>query len=367
MPVPSPKKLFLWLNINPKWAWAAVAVFTTIGLLNFSAAYSFNQSYGLGIDIPARLFDELTGTWSLLVPLPFLLKWFELYPLSKSNWTRRLPIYLAAMIAMGLLHTTIMTVVRNLAYPVLGFGTYDPGELLYRYVMETAKVSPSFWFFYIGHLLYLKNREKQKEALQLASLQGELAEAKLGSLKNQLNPHFLFNTLNMISSVMYEDIKKADSLLADLSEFLRYNLAFDQVQKVTLKQELAITQKYIDIMASRFDQKLSIKLDIDPELLQKEIPVFCLQPLVENAVKYTMDASDTGEIAIQISQVDSSIRVSVSDNGPGLTAKSQGTQLGLQNIRQRLETLYRGAASLDLQDRPEGGAIAVLEIPLHAA
>lgn len=366
MRLPSPKRLFHWLNVNPKWAWAAFAVFTTIGLLNFSAAYSLNQSYGLGIDIPARLFDELTGTWSLLLPLPFLLKWFELYPLAKENWPRRLPVYFVVMLALGLVHTTIMTVVRDLSYPILGFGYYDPGELRYRYIMETAKVSPSFWIFYIGHLLYLKNREKQKEAIQLANLQGELAEAKLGSLKNQLNPHFLFNTLNMISSVMYEDAKKADSLLADLSEFLRYNLAFDQVQTVTIRQELAITQKYLDIMASRFGESLSIVLDVDDDLQSKEIPVFCLQPLVENAIKYTMDATDAGKISIKIAQTEDSVQLTVSDNGPGLAVESQGTQLGLANIRQRIATLYQRNASLELKDKPEGGAIAVLTIPLRS-
>lgn len=366
MPFPRRKALLRWLNINPKWAWFAFAATTTIGLLNFSAEYSLHRSYGLNFSLSARLFDELTGTWSLLVPLPFVLKWFSAKPILASNWKRRLPAYFLVMIAMGLLHTSIMTVVRTAAYPIIGFGVYDPGELLYRYAMETAKFSPGFWFVYIGHLLYLKNREKQKEALKLAALQGELAEAKLDSLKNQLNPHFLFNTLNMISSVMYEDAKKADKLLADLSEFLRYCLAFDDVQTVTIKQELAITQKYLDIMASRFGGALEIQLQTEPQLLAAKIPVFSLQPLVENAVKYTMDSvSEGGKISIAIERVDDFIRLSVADNGPGLAAKSQGTQKGLANIRQRIATLYRDEASLELHDLPEGGAAAELSIPLR--
>lgn len=360
------KRAWLWLDLNPKWVGISLACATIIGLLNFSAIYTLNRSYGLGVNIPARLFDELSGAWSILVPLPFLLKLFSLWPLRKANWRQRLPGYLAAMIAMGLLHTTVMTVMRYPLYPVLGLGSHDPGDLFFRYLMETAKASPVFWFFYVGHLAYWRNKDKQQESLRLAALQRELVEARLDSLKSQLNPHFLFNTLNLISSVMYDDLKKADSLLADLSAFLRYSLAFREAHEVTVAEEEEITRKYLDIMGGRFGARLRATLDIEASLRAERMPVFCLQPLVENAIKFAADRAETdAEISVTGRRDGDRAVFRVSDNGPGLGGSTNGTQIGLRNIRERIAMLYGDAASLELRDRENGGAEAVIKIPLR--
>lgn len=360
------KRAWLWLDLNPKWVGISLACATIIGLLNFSAIYSLNRSYGLGVNIPARLFDELSGAWSILVPLPFLLKLFSLWPLRKANWRQRLPGYIAAMIAMGLVHTTAMTIGRYLSYPVLGLGTHDPGDLFFRYLMETAKAAPVFWFFYVGHLAYSRSKERQQEALRLAALRRELVEARLDSLKSQLNPHFLFNTLNLISSIMYDDPKKADSLLADLSAFLRYSLAFRETQEVTVAEEAEIARKYLDIMGGRFGARLRATLEIEPSLRAERMPVFCLQPLLENAIKFAADRIDTdAEIAVTGRLDGDNAVFRVSDNGPGLGGAPNGTRVGLRNIRERIAMLYGDAARLELRDREGGGAEAILTIPLR--
>lgn len=367
MPTPYLKNAIKWLSITPKWAWWAIAGTTTLGLINFGAEYSLHQSYDLRFQFLPRLFDELSGTWDLLILLPFILKFFDFKPIDPTNWAKRIPLYLIAMIVAGMAHTGLMTIIRSSLYPVLGFGTYDPGEMLYRFAMETAKFSPGFWFFYFGYLTYTKNKEKQKKALELIALQKELAEAKLESLKNQLNPHFLFNTLNIVSSIMYEDTKKADSLLADLSEFIRYNLSLEDSQTVSLRQEITITQKYIDIMACRFGDRLQVTTQIDSDLNDSQVPVFSIQPLVENAIKFTMESIlETGEIEIRAEKENAELRIKVQDNGPGLGASAPGTKTGLKNLRQRLLSLYGDSAQLSLSDASPSGVSCVLTIPLQS-
>ena len=356
-----------WLNLNPRWIWICFVGAIIIALVNFSTDYSYARSYEIEYHVPSHLFAEVTGTLSLLVILPFVLKLFSVYPLKKGNWPVQLIVYLVAMIVMGIAHTSIMTIVRYPMYPILGFGEYDPGDLLYRYAMETAKVSPAFWIFYLGHLLYRRNKEKQREALRLAELQTELTEAKLDSLKGQINPHFLFNALNMISSTMYEDLKKADTMLANLSEFLRYSLAFGDAQEVFIEEEVEVTRKYLAIMNERFSDRLETRLDIEAGLEHERIPLFCLQPLVENAIKFTMDfAVERGQANTSIARDGGFVRIEVADNGPGLGSETNSTKVGLKNLRSRIDALYKGKARLELRNGVDTGTIAVLKIPIRA-
>lgn len=339
-----------------------------IALINFGTEYSYARSYEIEYHVPSNLFAEVTGTLSLLVILPFVLKLFSVYPLKKGSWPVQLIVYLVAMIVMGIAHTSIMTIVRYPMYPLLGFGQYDPGDLLYRYAMETAKVSPAFWFFYLGHLVYRRSKEKQAEALRIVELQAELTEAKLDSLKSQINPHFLFNALNMISSTMYEDPKKADTMLANLSEFLRYSLTFGDAQVVSIKEEVEVTRKYLAVMNERFSDRLVTRLDVEAGLENEKVPLFCLQPLVENAIKFTMDCVvERGQVNTSINRDGDVVRIEVADNGPGLGGESKGTKVGLKNLRSRIDALYQGKASLDLRNGNASGTIAVLKIPIEAS
>jgi two-component system, LytTR family, sensor kinase len=359
-----PKNLYQWLNLNPFWIKVSVAITLVIGLLNFSAFYSFNKSYGLGIDVPSRLFDELTGTFVVLIPLPFLLLFYRRFPITRQNLGRMLLLYLGAMLLFGVIHTMLMTLIRQPLYPILGFGDYRPGNMFYRTLMEMAKVSPAFWFIYFGNLVYLRTQEAQKKQLRLIEIEGDLAKAKLASLQAQLNPHFLFNSLNLISSMMYEDISRADKLLSDLSELLRYSLDFDNVPEIPLHEEINITQKYVAIMIGRFGDRLTVQFDIDPLSNNISIPIFTLQPLVENAVKFTMGKPKTiGKIEIQSRYDQSVLTIRVVDNGPGLANEKQpSTQTGIHNIRARLHTLYGDDASLVIQNNSDSGAEAVITI-----
>ena len=338
-----------------------------VGLLNFSAIYWFNKSYGVGINIPSRLFDELSGTFVILIPLPFLLLFFKRFPFCKQGWSGTLLLYIAAMLLFGVVHTTLMTIIRYPLYPLLGFGAYQPGDMFYRTLMETAKVSPVFWVIYFGNLVYLRTKEAQRKQLRLVEIESDLAKARLTSLQAQLNPHFLFNSLNLISSMMYEDIRRADKLLSDLSELLRYSLDFDRVPEIPLYEEISISRKYIEIMVGRFGDRLSVHFDIDPQSKDVSIPVFTLQPLIENAVKFTMDQPKAiGKIEITSRYDQSLLTIKVSDNGPGLVQKNQNsTRTGISNIRARLHTLYGDRASLALQNKPEGGAEAIITIELN--
>ncbi len=134
------------------------------------------------------------------------------------------------------------------------------------------------------------NREREKKTTQLelqaAQLQSRLKETQLQALKGQIQPHFLFNTLNMISSLMYEDVEKADAMITRLSDLLRMSLEYTDRETIPLSREIEFVEAYLQIMRSRFQDRLEFHRNVDSSLLQSHVPVFLLQPLIENAIKY---------------------------------------------------------------------------------
>jgi sensor histidine kinase YesM len=225
------------------------------------------------------------------------------------------------------------------------------------------------------HALDYRQQYLDRE-LRAAQLEGQLATAQVAALRMQLNPHFLFNTLHAISSLMDDDVHRARRMLVDLSDLLRLSLDSVGEQEVPLEQELTFLDRYLQIERVRFGDRLAVEIDVDENALDAYVPNLILQPLVENALKHAVAPfAGPGHIAIRARRDGSTIRLSVEDDGPGLPtpppsgdgAPAASGGLGLRNTRERLDRLYGDNHHLSLRSRPGHGLTILLILPFHTA
>ncbi|WP_258096173.1 histidine kinase [Salinibacter sp. 10B] len=222
-----------------------------------------------------------------------------------------------------------------------------------------------------ARIYYLQKKKQQEEAERLEeraeSLEAQLTEARLEALRMQLNPHFLFNTLHAVSTLVDRDPSGVRRMIARLSELLRHVLDEDAPQEVPLSQELDFLNDYLDIQTIRFQGELDTEIDVPSELHEAQVPNLILQPVVENAIKHgASQVRGVGRIEIHGRREDDRLVLSVRDNGPGLPP-SQEDGLGLRNVRARLQELYGENQSLRLESDPDKGTHAILEIPYHSS
>ncbi|MDI1296738.1 MAG: histidine kinase [bacterium] len=214
----------------------------------------------------------------------------------------------------------------------------------------------------------------EEQADQLLRLEHQASSAQLAMLRYQLNPHFLFNTLNSISTlVLLKQTDRANAMLSRLSSFLRYTLINEPTAQVTIEQEIETLKLYLEIEKMRFEDRLRPVFNIDPAVGQARLPSLLLQPLVENAIKYAVTPSEEGaEISVTAQPAGENVRIIVSDTGPGLNeghgrptmAPSEGTGVGLANIRDRLIQAFGERQSFETRSSP-GGFSVIIEMPLN--
>ncbi len=222
---------------------------------------------------------------------------------------------------------SIVETVVGMQVPIFG-GSID--SLLMYFVILAAIYAYEY---------YKKFREQEIKSVKLET---QLVNAELQSLKMQLHPHFLFNTLNSIASLMRKDVDKAELMLTNLSDLLRISLDNIGQNETTLEQELDFINRYLDIQKIRYKDRLEIEINIDPHTLDKKVPNLILQPIVENSIKHGIEPiTEKGKICISSFLENGNLILSVSDNGPGLKGNSiNGMGIGLSNVKSRLEQMY---------------------------
>ena len=217
----------------------------------------------------------------------------------------------------------------------------------------------------VSHALRIRARLREQERIA-ARAQALAAQAQLQALRAQLNPHFLFNALHSVSFLVQEDPEEAESAIDQLGGLLRYALDEGENDEVLLMDEWAFTSAYLDLESIRFGSRLKVQVDIDPDAMACPVPPFCVQPLVENAVRHGIDPRpEGGLIAIQADVEDDRLSVTVSDDGPGATAPppDRGGGHGLGDLRQRLQAIYGDAASVTVATAPGQGFTVELNLP----
>jgi two-component system, LytTR family, sensor kinase len=195
-----------------------------------------------------------------------------------------------------------------------------------------------------------------------------IADAELRRLRAQLNPHFLFNALNAIAELGYDDPAAADRAITQLSGLLRKSLDENHSPEISLEAELDFLEDYLSLQRMLIRDAIDIALTVDPIVLHARVPAMILQPLVENALIHGAVPGARGRVAITVERFGRDLAIEVHDNGPGVAAQSREVGrpgIGLSNTRARLAHLYGRAASVVLENRADGGAIARITLPFH--
>lgn len=319
-----------------------------------------------------RVLEEGTGVYSVFLLLPLVFRYARIYLFERKGWLKLGLFHVGAAVVFSAVHTSMMAVSRHFLAPLMGLGPYDYGIMTYRYPMEFSNDLIGFTVIVGLYSFYQRLRIAQAQQLAAAELQTKLAQAQLENLRLQLQPHFLFNTLNTISSVMYEDVRAADAMIAQLSDLLRLTLRASRTHEIPLAEELEITRLYLDLMQKRFENKLRVSYAIDPSLNETLVPQLILQPLLENSLRHGMKSGNGAmEVSITAQRENGSLILQVCDTGCGLAvsdpAQAFGRGLGLSNIRDRLAHLYGERQEFSIANRPSGGAQVTLRVPLHTS
>ena len=335
-------------------------------LLNTFVIISLLLAEGNKINYLHYFVYEFTGSYSFFLLIPIMLLLISKLPITKARLLLCIPVYVLTTAVLGVIHTAVMYYSRIIIFDAAGWGNYYYGYIPYRYIMETLKLSTGFLIVYLVYIYIASNKEKQEEKLKALKLEEQLTRTRLEFLKNQIHPHFLFNTLNMISSVMYESIPEADRMIANLSDLLRTTLKTSGDGVHSLEEEIRILKYYLEIMEARFKDKLEIVYIIDEDVFNALVPSFLFQPLVENSIKYGMENLSAVKIEIGAKRNGNKLLITIKDNGPGIHIEPDEVLkrgVGLSNTHERLEKLYGNEFEFTWQNLESGGLLVIITIP----
>lgn len=373
------------LHGEPLWLiWvASLGVWAFVTLLSAASIYELYHSTGGSMSLPMILGMQSSQILTYFPLTPFVFAFAIRYPVQRDNWVRRSLLYLVGGLVFTVAHITL----RGLT-PFAYFDTHLHHWVSAAWDSQTHVLRIQWSMFeqlffrnavdditstYVPIILvalavayYRRFRGRELRTLQLET---QLTKAHLQALKSQLQPHFLFNTLHSISALMLTDVPAADKMMTRLSDLLRMSLEDNETQVTTLSRELEFVNGYLGIETIRFADRLNIVLEIAPDTLDAEVPHLLLQPLVENAVRHGISRlSSGGEIRIAASHDECDLHLRVRDNGPGL-GKGHSSHpkmgVGLKATRERLETLFGDAQSIEVREPTEGGVEACVRIPFR--
>jgi hypothetical protein len=304
--------------------------------------------------LPNRLVDWYSC--AIFTPLFFWLA--RRYPIAQGRWVRHVPVHLVAAAAVSVAKIAIQ---RWVTIAVIG-QPFPPlaQALMHGFIIENMAI----WCVIAAvHAIEFHQRVREREVLT-ARLQARLSAAQLDALSSRLHPHFLFNTLQGISTLVYRDPAAADAMLGHLSTLLRRALVRGQGHEVTLAEELTLLEEYLAIVQARFGDRVRVEREIDPSALAGLVPQLVLQPLVENAVEHGLARRAGGRIAVRVSREGDRLSIAVADDGPGLERPAE-EGVGLGNTRLRLGELYGEEGRLALEPGASGGLVATITLPFH--
>ncbi|NRB54215.1 MAG: histidine kinase [Saprospiraceae bacterium] len=344
-----------------------------IGLLLFFINMGILIAEDIAEGVPIKwtfyIINEGTGTFIGVASVPFMFYFFSLYPFEERPFFTNLLRYLGVSAVYGLMYTSLMYGSRIPLYHLADIPIGGKFEgLSYRYLMEYFKQFSTFWLLYIVHRLVQESKIRRENAVKAAELERLLVQSELEALQMRLNPHFFFNTLNTISSLIYDQPAKADQLITHLGDFFRKVLTAQDKAVHPIPEEIRLTKQYIAIMKGRFEEKLQVDFCIDKAAEQATTPILLFQPLVENAIQYGMKHKNTCHAKISVNRISDQLHCKVEDDGPGMAEGRfpQQMGIGLHTVMSRLERLYPDQHQFSLQNKEEGGLSIEIKFPYHA-
>jgi two-component system LytT family sensor kinase len=318
-----------------------------------------------GYPVPVLVFCAAVG-----MALTYLLRYVY-----RAVWEKSAFIKAMTFAVMSFVVASIWQACKN--YAIFTYQDKLTGELAehsYIAVLTSGLIQASYFVLlgwsalYFGIKYYQLLQEEQKKSIRAHAM---AHEAQLRMLRYQLNPHFLFNTLNAISTlILSSELNTANSMLTKLSNFLRFSLDNDPLQKVTLEHEISTMNLYLAIEQVRFEDRLNVEIDIDPSAIRALVPSLLLQPLVENSIKYAVAASETGgTISIKARVFSQELLMEVSDTGPGINLEDRASPefrgVGIRNTRERLKEMYGDDHACKFGMAEPSGLIVSIRIPFQ--
>src|ERR1044072_3252896 len=353
-----------------KWL-AVVAVWAVIGIIYAAPIYVEVRAAQHG-HMAWRIFAWGILAWGAWAPLTPAIVWLaQKFSLVGEAWRRNLIVYVPAFLVFSTLHTAAATAVALWIQPFDNMGE-SPDTFWARFLPRVPGSFGSDLLVYgavIGVFYAINYYRKYREREFLASrLEAQLAQAQLDSLRMQLHPHFLFNTLNGIVGLVRDNKNTAAvNMLVGLSDLLRHTLEHSSRHEVELREEINFIKLYLSIQEMRFYDRLRSDLDIDPSTTKALVPNLILQPLTENALRHGIArTADSGLIGIRSTAQDGYLRLTVYDEGAGLPEDWQlkgSVGIGLANTIARLQQLYDDDHEFDIRNRPQGGVEVVIVMP----
>jgi signal transduction histidine kinase len=320
-------------------------------------------------DLRKHLFIPLVNytTWGILSPLVLLtVRKFRI----SSGWST-----IGKVLGISLLLSFLHEIISNLLFYVPAHLTdyyAFTSEVLDFIVMATPTAMITrvveFWVLYGLFSAFDYYRMYRKQQVEYARLESQLSNAQLNALRMQLQPHFLFNTLNTVSALMEVDVKGAQQMVSRLGNLMRTLLDRRRPRFISLREEIDFIKDYLHIEQVRFQDRLSIRYELAPEALNLMVPALILQPLVENAIKHGFaPTSQAGTISISARAPSDRLLIEVSDDGAGSqTPQNDLEGIGLRNVRDRLELIYSGNYGMQIDTAPGKGFRVRLELPVQS-
>jgi hypothetical protein len=343
--------------------WVSLAAWPALALV----VATQNYVYRTGFQLQVTWLDQLRYPaveylfWALAAP--FIYGLALRYPLSRRSWGRNAAILAAWALAIDILHGIYRGPLHHFVYPrrlTPEMPDVPLAELIKYYAI--GNLFGDLWLFAtivaIANMVHFYLRYQARER--------EWSAGRLQALEAQLHPHFLYNALNSIATLMHEDVDAADEMMAKLATLLRRTLNQDGAYEIPLREELEILEIYLDIQRTRYQDRLSTTVNADAAALDAMVPRLILQPLVENAVRHGISRrTGPGRIEVRAWIAGGQLKMSVMNDGAGWTERATPGGLGLANTRARLAQHFDGRYRFALREGGEGGALAELEIPFR--
>ncbi|HXW06689.1 MAG TPA: sensor histidine kinase [Vicinamibacterales bacterium] len=356
---------------TPPRRWVFLAA-TLLGLFSTLQAYRLTSlaAYPEGAKFFPLLVLNLAFWYVPAAFVPTIFRLAQRFHVGSRHWPRSVGIHCGCAVLLALMHAGCMIGVRSVLWPDAGkMANVAWSTFAQRlFLINLDWLLATYWAVLGLSYALSYNREAQQRQIREAHLEARLVEARLRTLEAELHPHFLFNTLHAISTLVHSDGDAADRMISRLSDLLRLTFDRSGAPGIPLHEELEFLQKYLEIEQIRFQDRLAVRFEIDPETLDAEVPRLILQPLVENAIKHGVSPrAGQGLVQVAAQRRGERLWLEVRDNGVGLTAGARArldSGVGLSNTRDRLECLYGEAHRLEFSDGTNGLAVRV-EIPFH--
>ncbi len=350
-----PRAPTFWLTVVLLWA--------AYGLLSTNQSFLFYSLTAAQAPAWSRLLKLSLGLMTVWAAVtPFVIYLARRFRVQRHNWHTMVLLHLAGALVCWVVIAALTWLLHGVLAPprprsFVGFALLQLDVAVFLYLVMVALTHA--WDFH---------RWYQERGLRAVQLENQVTTSRLHVLAMQLQPHFLFNTLNAIAELVHKDADRADEMLARLGQLLRRSMENGQEQEVSLARELEFLDAYVEIERLRYGDRLVVHVDAGPDAARALVPSFLLQPLVENAIRHgTARRAERGLIAVRAARRGPVLALTVEDNGSGPEDVPPRAGVGLGNTRARLEQLYGQSWRLDLARGARGGALLAVEIPYRPA